>query len=83
MPSKQELERENEELRAQLAMLGGRTPDVPGCTESCAHGIPYHGAMACPGDVYIDTPEPCLCPIHSPSAKDVTNPPLGEDDDGE
>ena len=83
MPSKRELEIENEELRAQLAMLGGRTPDVPGCTESCAHGIPYHGAVACAGDVYIDTPEPCLCPIHSPSAKDVTNPPLEPDDDEE
>ena len=40
MPSKRELELENEELRAQLAMTGGRTPDVPGCTESCAHGDP-------------------------------------------
>ena len=62
MPSKQELESRIEELEAQVLMLGGRTPDVPGCTESCPHGIPYHGAPACPGDVYIDTPEPCLCP---------------------
>ena len=70
MPSKRELEIENEELRAQLAMLGGVTPDVPGCTESCPHGIPYHGVMACPGDFYIDTPEPCLCPIHSQPGED-------------
>ena len=40
MPSKRELEKENAELRAQLAMLGGITPDVPGCTESCPHSHP-------------------------------------------
>ena len=83
MPSKRELEIENAALLAQLAAVGGRTPDVPGCTESCPHGIPYHGAPACAGELYIDTPIPCLCPIHSPGAKDVTNPPLGEEDDGE
>ena len=49
MPSKAELEQENADLRAQLAVFGvGRAPR-PDCTNACPHGVPFHGGDDLPG----------------------------------
>ena len=61
MPTKDELETENAELRAQLAQ--GR-PSLKGCTNSCPHGLRYHGGAICMGDLNGNMATACACPEH-------------------
>ena len=64
MATKAELERENVELRAQIAALGGPRPARADCLNSCPHGERYHGGPVCPGEPYGNVSIPCACPIH-------------------
>ena len=65
MPTKDELEAENAELRAQVAALAapGRSAQTD-CTNSCPHGLRYHGGPICMGDLNGNWATPCACPEH-------------------
>ena len=64
MPSKEELEIENAELRAQLAAIDPVRPAHRNCNDSCPHGVPYHGGPICPGEIYENYATACACPVH-------------------
>ena len=51
MPSKEQLEIENAGLRAQVAALAPSRPEKRGCSNSCPHGLRYHGGPICMGDL--------------------------------
>ena len=72
MATKNELEAENVELKAQIAALGYAPAEPLDCDKRCEHGTKYH-QWECHIEISGDMSVPCVCPDHPETAPERRN----------